>query len=65
LVYKVDTSADCGPKKRVETIQALSRKELLIFNHEEDEFTLVEKNNELRELNFYHTNSETQTELLD
>lgn len=65
LVYKVDTSADPGLKKRAEAIQTLSRKELVIFNHEEDEFTLVEKNNELRELCFYHTNIKTQSELLD
>jgi len=65
LVYMVDTSADPGLKKRAEAIQTLSRKELLIFNHEEDEFTLVEKNNELRELCFYHTNIKTQSELLD
>lgn len=38
---------------------------MLVFNHEEDEFTLVEKNNELRELSFYHTSIKTQTNLLD
>lgn len=58
-VYKVDTSSDAGIKKRVEAIQNLAKKELLVFNHEENEFTLVEKNNELRELSFYHTKIDT------
>lgn len=65
LVYKVDTSADPGMKKRIEAIKTLSRKQLVIFNHEEDEFTLVEKNDDIRQLCFYHTNIKTDSELLN
>lgn len=58
-VYRVDLGQGSGIKKRVEAIQNLAKKEMLVFTHEEDEFTLVEKNNEFRELSFYHTNIKT------